>query len=56
MYQTSYILSLISSATLGAETAFTKELLTAGANAHITSRKDTETTNASWIVCEVKVL
>ena len=37
-----------------AQAAFTKVLLTAGGNALRKSGKDTGSTNASWIACEVK--
>ena len=40
-------------AILNAGIACTKVVLTVGANAPITSGEDTETTNASWNVCEV---
>ncbi len=45
----------IFSATLSAETAFTKVLLIAGANAPIISGKGTGTTETSWNACEVYV-
>jgi len=40
------------SAILSAETASTREAVTVGVNVPITSGKETEITNAPWIVCE----
>ena len=42
------------SATLSVEITFTRVLLIAGANARITSGKDTKITSTSWNVCDVK--